>query len=135
MDDFPQAPDDQPRQRFTGGRFVLYLLIALLGATTVWFLTVSYDSYHDGELQLARHHTHRSSQPGPDTVNDIQPWMPFSYVNFNFHLPSSYLQDTLHITDPRYPKVRIDSYAKSQGESTVQVTKQVQQAIRQYLGT
>jgi hypothetical protein len=73
---------------------------------------------------------------GPLTVNDVNivsAWMTFDYINKIFALPGTYLKAQLQITDSRYPKLSLSSYARSEHDSSLDVTTQVQSAIRNYL--
>ena len=47
------------------------------------------------------------------TPDEVQPWMTFSYINFIFKIPDSYLQSRLGITDSKYPRIQIQKYARA----------------------
>lgn len=66
------------------------------------------------------------------TPSEIQPWMTFSYLNFVFKLPVSYLQNTLHISDTRYPNIQISRYARMNHLNLSQFLNAVQQAVTNY---
>ena len=109
--------------------FVLVLLCAfeldaiLRGLQTAYTGTDPYLSYHHG--QVVREN---------DIVkpSDIQPWMTFQYIDFIFKLPPNYLQDSLVITDPRYPNVQIARYARMHGLVLQTFLKKVQTTVAGY---
>jgi hypothetical protein len=102
------------------GTIVLALLCI---ASIIWFIINAQILYRSGELQpgyMGRHGDHHML-----TVNAIQPWMTFNYLNVVFNLPVQYLQTTLSITDPHYPNIRIGSYLQdTQQAITHYMTKQ-----------
>jgi hypothetical protein len=97
--------------------FIIAIVLALFFATQYFIKSVK-ESYSEGELRplYYYHHTdnHGQIQRAPQTVsaNDIQPWMTFDYVNVVFKIPPTYLKSILGISDPRYPNIRLDRYAR-----------------------
>ncbi len=63
-------------------------------------------------------------------ASSTQTWMTFEYINRVFNLPQSYLQTTLSITDNRYPRLTINSYAQSIHASQSDILFKTQNAIR-----
>ncbi|MDB5188547.1 MAG: hypothetical protein JWM92_145 [Candidatus Nomurabacteria bacterium] len=68
----------------------------------------------------------------PVTVDTITPWMTFDYLNLVFRLPSTYLQNTLAITDAQYPNVTINAYARRHHINRMLLLQNVKQAITSY---
>ena len=116
---------------------ILAILVAIL-IVLCFFLAQEYHrlrslSYMEGHGPLLA--TLRAQ--GPLTVKDvgyIETWMTFDYVNHLFNLPSSYLQTSLGITDPRYPRLTIREYLEheSPGETASSLVA-VQNAVSSYL--
>jgi hypothetical protein len=117
----------------------LYLkIIIAIAAGVLVFLSVqlvgeyrhlrrlNYIGAHGSFLSASRAH-------GPISASDAsstQAWMTFDYINHLFALPSVYLQTSLAITDSRYPRLTIASYAKTQHLDQSTLLMQVQDAIR-----
>lgn len=74
---------------------------------------------------------HRATLTEKD-INTIQTWMTFGYINTAFNLPPEYLQNKLHITNPRYPFISLSGYAREQGVDSNKILAQVQKAMRLY---
>ncbi len=109
------------------------ILAALFIMTFIWFVITTKQLYRSGELETIYAQKHASSYANPTLAPDvIKPWMTFDYVNFLFRLPSGYLKDRLGITDPRYPNIRIDQYAKHHNINGLLFLQNVQQAITSY---
>ncbi len=66
------------------------------------------------------------------TAEEIDQWMTFSYINFIFKLPSDYLKTILSITDPRYPNIPIERYARKHHISIPQLLEQIKNSIVDY---
>jgi hypothetical protein len=65
------------------------------------------------------------------SVDSIQPWMTFDYVNVVYKLPTNYLKQILGISNSKYPNVRIDTYGKQSGiDQTLLLT-----TIKKYVTT
>jgi hypothetical protein len=110
-------------------RYIRYTLI-ILGAFLVVFLVFLIAQYQvlRREQIAARHH-------GPLPVADanfIRPWMTFDYVNKLFMLPPDYLQMQLHITDRRYPRITLSSYASSNHLVQSVFVAEVEYAVGKY---
>lgn len=94
----------------------IVLLALLCAASLVWFVISVRQFYKAGDLQpqyyYAKHEQSHTEHPVTVTIDSIQPWMTFNYLNVVFRLPPTYLQNALAITDPRYPNMRIDSYTR-----------------------
>lgn len=63
------------------------------------------------------------------TPTDIRPWMTFAYINDQFRIPVSYLQETIGIHDPRYPNISLEDAATGQGVSPSAMVVEVQNAL------
>ncbi len=66
------------------------------------------------------------------TIDTIQPWMTFNYLNVVFNMPASYLQNGLGIIDPSYPNIRIDTYIKRHKLNSTVFFTGVKQVITSY---
>jgi hypothetical protein len=66
-------------------------------------------------------------------VSAIHSWMTFDYLNKLFNLPPEYLKTQLSISDPAYPKMTINKFAKDVGQPASSTLVDVQNAMRQYL--
>lgn len=67
---------------------------------------------------------------GEITVDDIEPWMTFAYINFRFHLPPEYLKNQLQLEEKKYPEIPLSRYAKKNNIETPVFVSQVKNAIR-----
>ncbi len=65
-------------------------------------------------------------------VSTIQAWMTFDYVNVVYKLPTNYIKDILGINDPKYPNVRIDTYAKESNINQKLLLDTVQHYVSTY---
>ncbi len=115
---------------------VLLVVVAavLLAAGVLFFAEYRYarQPYHPVEKPawIKALHGHR-----PATVNDVpsvRAWMTFDYVDHLFALPPQYLQSKLKITDSRYPRLTIASYAAIGHLSQAAALAEVQDALRAY---
>ena len=72
---------------------------------------------------------------GPLPASDIgivRPWMTFDYVNKLFGISPNYLRADLGLTDPRYPKLSLSGYAKTNHLTIASFTVEVQGALQSY---
>jgi hypothetical protein len=70
-----------------------------------------------------------ASQLTPQTITV---WMPFSYLNKVFNLPSDYLKNKLSISDPKYPNITIRKYSQTYQLNSVLFLEQVKKIIEEY---
>jgi len=125
-----------PSERHYLGYAILALAIVFVVLSFV--LVVNYRNLWRSTLTGAREslltafiHSH-----GPVTVNDItfvRTWMTFDYINKLFSLPPQYLQSTLGVSDSRYPRLTVSSWAKRANVSSAAAIGILQNALRQYL--
>lgn len=118
-------------------KYVVFTLFAVLVVLLI-FLVHEYSSLRREQVVGARElwvstvlHEH-----GPVTASDVtfvRSWMTFDYINRLFQLPASYLQDQLSITDPRYPKMSISSYASHARIDVTPFISELDAAITNYL--
>ena len=73
----------------------------------------------------------RRELPRKITVEDIQPWMTFDYINKQFDLEGDYLKNALNITDPRYPNIPVGSFSKRQKMDPRTTVEKIKQLIRE----
>jgi hypothetical protein len=113
------------------------ILVILLVVEARYFIASFHAQYAQGGLRPEYHHHQRLPLVDPSaahpilTVDSIAPWMTFDYVNVVFHLPASYLKNILGISNPKYPNIRIDRYAKQ-----INMNQQLLlQTIRQYIAS
>ena len=63
------------------------------------------------------------------SVNSIESWMTFNYINIAFKLDSNYLKNNLNIQDPRYPNIVVSSYARSKNINSDLFLQEIKQSI------
>jgi hypothetical protein len=118
--------------RITGTIILALLFVVVL----IWFIASTKQLYVSGELRtdypLGNHSTYLHQ---PASVNYIRTWMTFDYVNVIYKLPADYLENTLAVSDPRYPNVRIDYYIRRHDLNPSLFLQSIQQAITNYPGT
>lgn len=68
----------------------------------------------------------------PEDASFIESWMTFDYIDYVFSLPPSYLQSSLSIQDPRYPRVTIEEYAEDAHLNLAATLGEVQAAVRSF---
>lgn len=119
-------------QKHTNVRYFLIAILVVLCAFEIQAILGDYRStYMGSEMYLSMHHGQIVHQ-NINVPEDIQSWMTFAYINFVFKLPTSYLQGTLHISDPRYPNVQIRRYARDTNLDELQLTISVQHVVSAY---
>lgn len=123
--DISRAAKELFRKILPAAFLVLCTVLAL-----VWFLSYARDSYRSGQLEprFKREGSSYVEKNTPSAV-DIETWMTFDYVNVVYKIPSTYLSNTLGISDSRYPNLRIDAYAKARGIDPNALAGQIRQAI------
>ena len=104
---------------------IFVILLVLLVLVLVSFVRSLDSFYSTGQLRIH----HRNQQISSEQINNIRGWMTFDYINVVFKLSSDYLKNGLNITDPKYPNLRIDQYAKKQKINVQQVLLTIQQLI------
>lgn len=62
----------------------------------------------------------------------IESWMTFDYLNHIFALPPEYLKNTLSISDTRYPKLTLHSYAKRNSIAENAFLSEVKDAVTKH---
>ncbi len=65
-------------------------------------------------------------------LENIQTWMTFDFINHMFHLPASYLSNTLQIQVRQYPNISLKRYAKTANLDPAYILMQVQNAVGTY---
>lgn len=79
-----------------------------------------------------RAHFRRQAAAQKIIPDQIRGWMTFHYVNLVFGLPPAYLQNSLNIKDSHYPNLSLDTLAKQQKISSVQILAKVSQAVTNF---
>jgi hypothetical protein len=112
-------------KKFTYPALLTLTVILLLGVTTIFL---------NNFLQLKRGGYFRMRPPRThiDTVELIQSWMTFEYINHSFGLPVDYLQNELHSTSKKYPKITIKNFAQERGESPTALLQRIRISIETY---
>jgi hypothetical protein len=111
------------------------ILAIVCVASVVWFVYGYRELSQEGALQPAYTREGQGRVYHAMDVNDIQSWMTFNYINVVFKMPSSYMKNALGITDPAYPNIRIDTYAKKHNISLPAFMIGVRQGITSYLNS
>ena len=112
---------------------IIIILALLCLASLVWFVITIKDLHESGELKV--NYDIRKYQNYPHnivTINNLKAWMTFDYINVVFKLDRNYLKNTFMIDDPRYPNIRLDSYAKHHNLNQQQFLQDIEQAITNY---
>jgi len=112
----------------------LIALILLCLISFVWFIGTYNKLHRSGELMpdysIRKGHPTRLNHS--ISVNSINTWMTFDYINVIFKLPKNYLQIILNIEDPRYPNIRIGNYVKKHNLNSSQFVNDIEKAITNY---
>ncbi len=67
---------------------------------------------------------------GPPSVDRVEAWMTFDYLNRTFKLDAPYLKSALGISDARYPRLSIDEFAEDAKITGAAALMRVRQALR-----
>lgn len=132
---------DQEQEPVSRGRIWRDVIIAFLGVVllvTSYFLLKDLNGLYLRGLLVPPRHLRQFSSSVPlaaPTVDTIESWMTFDYLNRVFHLPPTYLAGRLSIQDPRYPRMSINRFARDTNAAVLTAVKEVQQAIREYQPT
>ena len=86
----------------------------------------------NGDTYLSYRHCRIVRTTDPFTVDDIQSWMTFGYLDFIFKLPPNYFQNMLHISDSHYPNVQIYRYAQINHLDYISLINSIKAAITAY---
>lgn len=119
-------------------KIVLVALIALLVVLCALFLQQYFalrkaETLNFRRLWFVGMHTGVPLSAGD--VGSIRSWMTFDYVDKAFNLPSSTLETSLRIADPRYPHLTILRYAARERIDPNSFLGEVQNAVRDALTT
>ncbi len=121
---------------------VTVVLLAVLALAIRGFVFSFEQSYFEGDLHKPQ--VPVRTQPkvaAPDTeqkavkqvtVESIQSWMTFDYINVVYKLPTNYMKDILGINNAKYPNIRIDAYAKQSNIDTDLLVTTVRTYVKQY---
>lgn len=99
-------------------RLFIAILLGIL-AYLAFILVVQYryiareQAAHGKRVQISNFRKHRAL-----TIQDIsliESWMTFDYIATAFRVPATFLQTSLNIIDPKYPRVTLYRYAKTHG--------------------
>ena len=123
-----EKPRKQKSEFFWQNRIVLVLLVTLVVAL-LWLAQSIHRAYRDGEFHRERRSGKQVIAP---SIQDIEPWMTFDYVNKLFNLPAEYLRETLHIEDSHYPNIQIGNYADRVSADPELFIIAVRNAVRDY---
>ncbi len=119
-------------KKYLNVRSLLIAILVILCALEIETIFVDlHDIYRSSDEYTHRYGTsfQQNEQIAP---SEIQQWMTFAYINFIFKLPANYLQDTLHLSDERYPNIQIIRYAHKNRLDVSRVLTNVQQAVAAY---
>ena len=115
---------------FTFRNFLILVLLVVCALEVRVFSREVYTVYQQSARYMQSQHGHIVRPSRNVTIDAIQPWMTFGYINFVLKLPPNYLQDALTISDPRYPNIQISLYAKENNESVSDLVNRVTQALK-----
>jgi hypothetical protein len=117
-------------------RWILFGL-ALALAILLFFVVAQYRALRrqqfmsDREFRVSELLASHAPLPASE-ASAVRTWMTFDYINKVFALPPAYLQAQLQITDARYPRLTLASYASATKLDPTVVLNQVESAIRNY---
>ena len=89
---------------------IAIIFVAAVFLAGLTFLAITYRSfrhYGPGKAPGMENFHHR-----PLTVDNIESWMTFGFLNRSFNLPPEYLKNALGITDSKYPTITLNRWAK-----------------------
>jgi hypothetical protein len=66
------------------------------------------------------------------SLENIQDWMTFDFINKSFKLPSEYLKTKLGVSDAKYPNIAIDHWAKENKKDPAAVVNEIKKLILDY---
>lgn len=112
---------------------ILLFLIALVFLTGLCFLALTYRSFRRQVPPSPE--SVRSFHRRPLAVGNIEGWMTFGFINRSFNLPPKYLKDALGVTDPKYPNVTLNRWAKESEASAADLLEEVRLLVRNYKST
>jgi hypothetical protein len=110
----------------------LVVTLAILAALAVFFVR-DYQRVRHSHQPFAR--SFRGQTLTANDASSTQVWMTFDYVNHLFALPPQYLSANLSLTDSRYPRLTISTYAREAKISSATALFNVQNSIRAYFST
>jgi hypothetical protein len=120
-------------------RFDLWIRI-ILGALLVVLILLctllfhEYQALRQADMISARALWLHSRAPATaSSVDSIQSWMTYDYINHIYGLPPGYLQSTLNIADTRYPRVSISESSEAQKVTAAELTIEVKSAVSDYM--
>lgn len=108
---------------------LLFGLVVLLAVSVYVFVRNFEVLRSEGYIKVRARHQLLGQQLAPE---QIRGWMTFRYVNLLFNLPTGYLQNSLNITDRRYPNLSINTAAKEQKISSVEFLVKISAAIKSF---
>ena len=112
---------------------IIFILLLCITFCMIILLTLNvHNLYQTGSLRPSRNFNHTDISKGTARPDQIQKWMTFSYINYIFNLPPTYLSQTLHIQDTRYPNISIVQYAKTNNIDPLDFVTIIQHSIIQY---
>jgi len=116
---------------------IITIAIIVVGALSWVFVAVRiYELRSQRNLPWRSYLGYHHRQPvGVGDVAYISPWMTFDYITKIFHLPSTYLEQTLQIHDSKYPLITISQYAKKTNTNTSLLIEKLQTAVKNYLAS
>lgn len=106
--------------------FIVLILILVFG-----FIVKNVVSIH---LEKKYTDTLNKSEKRTISVEEIEPWMTFDYLNFVFMLPDGYLQEALQIQDEKFSRSPIGRYARINNISKQEFISIVSSKIKAYRG-
>ena len=109
--------------------FVIFIALTLI--LFFGFIVKNVGSIH---LEKKYTDTLNKSEKRTISVEEIEPWMTFDYLNFVFMLPDGYLQEALQIQDEKFSRSPIGRYARINNISKQEFISIVSSKIKAYRG-
>lgn len=114
-------------------KIVLFLLLLLLCVVEFYHITYAWKEYKYQNRFYRNYENSRIYHPDEAVYpNEIDWWMTFSYINFVFELPPSYLKNRLGLEGSEYPSIQIRRYARIYNLNSFELVEQIRDAVRDY---
>ena len=111
--------------------FVLFVIVGI--SLFLWFILDVLTLYHSGRLQPTRNLYQQQIHNQIYTPDAIETWMTFSYINYIFKLPPTYLSESLGIQDARYPNIEIRRYTQANKLDSANFLMSIRNSIAQFI--
>lgn len=109
--------------------FIIFSFVILLLAAFLSILVAKKYSALGGRNRIHN----RLTRPSPITIDQIQGWMTFDYINHSFKIPADYLQKKFSIVSGKYPYITIQSVVSEKNVSLESFVSSIREAVEESL--